>query len=1108
MLGRHKYCELERAVLSLLAEAGPHTLRNEGGRRWCRLGLEVIGLAPTAPGRLGSCEREGPGMRFLLLGPLVVIGSSGVQVGIGGPRLRVLLAVLLLRANVPVSADELAEIVWDDCPPPGAVSTLRSYVRRLRGALGEDATRVVARGPGFLIEVGEPELDVLEFEGLCREARAALRAGEWAGASAAAVRALRLWRAAPLLDIPAEVLRGEFVPRLDRLRVQVIEDRFDAGLRLGEHEELVSPLLDAAAQYPLQERFHAQLMLALAGTGRRAEALRAYQQARKVLVSELGIEPGPELRGIHRQVLAGDTADMTGRAGDVQPDEVPGTSPGALSGLTGALDTEGPPGPLAEPAGSAPRHQAQLPADIADLTRREAQATYLLSVDPGEDLQRLHGRRLSADAAEASADGVVPGRPNRLGAVAPGPAPRAGAPDGFSRPAQLPADIGDFTGREVHVRQLCEMLTGGSAIGSPGAVPIVFVVGAGGLGKTALAIHAAHKIRDQFPDGQLYVDLLGATSQPTRPGDVLARFLRDLGVEGDKVPAGDEERAAAYRTRLTGRRVLIVLDNARNTGQVRPLLPGSASCAVLVTTRSRAADLAGTRFVDLDVLDDDEALSLFTGILGDADERVLAEPDATVQVLEACAGLPLAIRICAARLAARTRWPIATMARRLLDEHSRLDEMRVGDLAVRASFQVSYDSLQRGDAIDPARMFRLLGIWHGPSIRLPAATALAGAPEEDIDAVEDALEGLVDAHLLESPEPGWYRFHDLLRVYAIERAAVEDSDDDRAAAVERLLGWYLHTADGAAHVVAPHRYQIPLDEAAVGTAVQAGAQRFESGEEAIAWYGSERANIVAATRQAAQAGLHDIAWRLPAGLFPVFNRQDNWADIIATHRVAIDSAMLAGSRPGEGWVRNNLGYALVRIQAPEALGHLEQALAIRRALNDRAGEAQTALALGEMHFKVSGPALALEPFQAALAVAREAGRPSLLTIALNNVGEMYLELGQLEEAADCFQQARDVSVNFGVYGQAFALHNLGRVDVELGRPQEAIASLREALRLHERSADTNGKATARRYLGRAYRAAGDFASARESWTAALAIFRQVGRVAEIAEVEAALSDLP
>ena len=293
------------------------------------------------------------------------------------------------------------------------------------------------------------------------------------------------------------------------------------------------------------------------------------------------------------------------------------------------------------------------------------------------------------------------------------------------------------------------------------------VNGAGGLGKTTLAVHAAHRVRAQFPDGQLYVDLLGASAQPAQPGEVLARFLRDLGLEGDKVPAHDDERAALYRTRLTGRRVLILLDNARDAAQVRQLLPGSSSCAVLVTTRNRTPDLVSTRFVDLNVLEDTEALALFSRVVGP--ERAAAEPDATAEVLVACAGLPLAIRICAARLAARRQWRVGTLAARLRNEHRRLDELSIGDLAVRASFQVSYDSLRSpGRGIDPARVFRLLGLWQGASISLAAASALVGAPEDD---TADALETLVDANLLESPAPDWYRFHDLLRVYATERAA-------------------------------------------------------------------------------------------------------------------------------------------------------------------------------------------------------------------------------------------------------------------------------------------------------------------------------------------------
>ena len=305
----------------------------------------------------------------------------------------------------------------------------------------------------------------------------------------------------------------------------------------------------------------------------------------------------------------------------------------------------------------------------------------------------------------------------------------AGIPRLVPVPAQLPADVADFTGRGEQVMHLCDLLSSAGADDS-GAVRIALVAGSGGLGKTSLAVHAAHRVRGSFPDGQLYVDLLGATAHPLPPVDVLARFLRDLGVDGRDMPADDDERAARYRTVMAGRRMLVVLDNARDAAQVRPLLPGAASCAVLITTRSRMPDLASTRMVDLNVLDDDEALTLFTRVVGD--ERAAAEPEATAELLLACAGLPLAIRICAARLATRSGWTIRTMANRLRDEHRRLDELRVGDLAVRASFQVSFASLPASaqpDGIALADAFRLLGLWHGPSISSAAAAALFGTPE-------------------------------------------------------------------------------------------------------------------------------------------------------------------------------------------------------------------------------------------------------------------------------------------------------------------------------------------------------------------------------------------
>jgi tetratricopeptide (TPR) repeat protein len=666
------------------------------------------------------------------------------------------------------------------------------------------------------------------------------------------------------------------------------------------------------------------------------------------------------------------------------------------------------------------------------------------------------------------------------------------------RPAQLPADIGDFTGRESHVAHLCGLLVGQGAVGGPGAVRIAVVSGSGGLGKTTLAIHAAHQVRAQFPDGQLYVDLLGASSQPAVAGEVLARFLRDLGHEGDRIPVGDEERAALYRSTLTGRRVLILLDNAKDAAQVRPLLPGSSSCAVLVTTRNRTPDLASTRFVDLNVLEDTEALALFAKIVGE--ERATAEPDATAEVLVACAGLPLAIRICAARLAARRSWRIATLAGRLRNEHRRLDELRIGDLAVRASFQVSYNSIRTsGQGTDPARVFRLLGLWQGSSISLAAAAVLLGEPE---DGIADVLEGLVDANLLESPAPDFYRFHDLLRVYATERAQAEESEADRAAAVRRLLYWYLCTADAAAQLVAPQRYLVPLEERHGVVSPLALATR----ADALAWYDQERGNVLSASRQAAAMGEHDLAWRLPTALFPLFNRRDNWADCIAAHRIAVESARIAEHRLGEGWALQNLGQALVRVRDGEALQHLEQALVTWRETKDQAGETQTVLSLADAYHKLQGPQAAWEHLLPNIDLMR--GHPSLYGIALNNLGEFGQELGRLTEAADYFEQAREQFASIGPsYLLGHALHNLSHVYLDLGRPVEALDKASMALDMHETTGDLLGQALALKFQGEAQLALGHDVLARTAWKTALARFQQLGEAAEAAEIEIELASI-
>ena len=993
-------------------------------------------------------------MRFRILGPLEVLSPDG-WTAISAAKWRSLLGCLLVRPGQLMSTESLMFELWGDNPPSTANNMVSIYVHRLRKeVLGDTEGKVlVHRAPGYLLRVSPGDVDFQVFESLVASGRAALAAANPEGAARLLGEALGLWRGLLLADVLPSPLLETHAARAGELRLDTTELRVEADLACGRAAQVVTELRGLVTEHPLRERLWALLMRALEEAGRRAEALETYAQARAVIADELGVDPGSELQRQYAELLAADASSASARRRSGQAPAVPDR-----------ITTAAPTRPDAQPddGGADP---------TADATTASGRAT---AAAPRAEPP---GSIAIGTFTESAVAGSLAG--------AGAPAADAGPSPGVPRPMQLPADIGDFTGRETHVVHLCALLVGGEAAGSTGAVRIAVVNGAGGLGKTTLAVHAAHRVRGEFPDGQLYVDLLGASAQPAEPGEVLARFLRDLGVEGDKVPARDDERAALYRTRLTGRRVLILLDNAQDAAQVRSLLPGSSSCAVLVTTRNRTPDLVSTRFVDLNVLEDTEALALFSRIVGE--ERAAAEPDATAEVLVACAGLPLAIRICAARLAARRQWRIATLAGRLRNEHRRLDELSIGDLAVRASFQVSYGSLrQAAGGVDPARVFRLLGLWQGSWIGQAAAAALVGVPE---DGIVDALETLVDANLLESPAPDWYRFHDLLRVYATERAEAEEPEAARAEAVGRLLGWYLDTAEAAADTVSPHRYQVAREPAAEGVT----ALDFGGVDEALAWYDDERANLVAAARQAAAAGLHDIAWRLPPTLFPVFNRRSNWAECVTTHRVAVESARKVGDRLGEAWVLNQLGFALARLRDPEAFGLLEQALSIRQEFDDTLGQAQTAIALGEGHLNVDGPGQdALRYMRRAADLLEPMGATSLRSAALNNLGEVYFALGDLDAAEECYVQARDICREIGGYVEGATLHNLGRVFLRLRCLDKAIASFTEALSKHRAAGLLDGEARTLRDLAEARAETGDMTGARASLAEATKIFEQIG----------------
>jgi DNA-binding SARP family transcriptional activator len=999
-------------------------------------------------------------MRFRMLGPLEV-RSRERWVSISAAKWRSLLACLLLKPGQIVSTESLIFELWGDNPPPTATNLVSIYVHRLRRSIDDaEGHTIVYRKPGYQLRLADDDTDLCRFESLAADGRQALAAGDPETAAAILEEAEELWRGGFLADVPPSALVSTEAERLMELRLAAAELRIGAEMSRGRHAEVIPELRFLVAEHPLREGLWLLLMRALDGGGRHAEALEAYGQARETIADELGVDPGPELQRLYAGLLAADASVTRPPASLARPDGLAAGAPDRVISRPEAPADAAPGQESADEGEGAPRDD--VPGTIA---------VGALADVPGADVP-------GADA---------PGAPDAESGSHGAPLPQL---------AQLPADIGDFTGRNRQIRHLCDMLTRQDETKGPGAVRIAVVAGAAGLGKTTLAIHAAHQVRDMFPDGQLYVDLSGASADPAMPGEVLARFLRDLGVDGDKVPASEGERAALYRTRLTGRRVLILLDNAKDAAQVRPLLPGSASCAVLATTRNRTPDLVGMRFVDLNVLSDPEALELFTRIVDD--DRPAAEPDATAEILLACAGLPLAIRICAARLAARGQWRVATMANRLRDEQRRLDELQIGDLEVRASFQVSYDSLHAGRRrVDPARVFRLLGLWQGRKISLPAATALAGESE---GGVADALETLVDANLLESPAPDWYQFHDLLRVYATERAQAEEPETARDAAIARLLRWYLGTAEAAADSIAPRRYRLPRD------ASSPADEPPPAPEDVFTWYDEERANVIIATRQAAAAELDDIAWRLPTALFAIFNRRDNWTDGITAHRIAVESARKTGNRLAEAWVLQNLGQALAKIHENEALSHLEQSLAIRREIGDRDGEAQTVISLANTYYELRGAEAALEHSRQSLGVLRELGNPALLGAGLNNLGEYCRELGKLDEAAECYREALDIWKSIGgLYVQGHVLQNLGRVYLESGQAGDAVASLTEAHRLHLASGDLMGQARTLRYLGQAQYDSGQADEAANSWTAALGIFENLKAEAEAAAIRAMLA---
>ncbi|GAB3890736.1 hypothetical protein GCM10029964_062750 [Kibdelosporangium lantanae] len=601
-------------------------------------------------------------MRFRVLGPLEVIGAAGRL--LFAPRQRIVLSMLLLEPNRVVSVERLVDAVWGTAPPSTAREQIQicvSAIRRTLAAGGRPGS-IVTRPPGYSIQCVDRELDLLAFDYLVASGRRSLAGGRLDDAAATFRDALRLWHGTtPLAGVRSELVRSIGTQLAER-RLTVVEEHVDVRLRLGQHHELVSELVELVAANPFRERLRAQLMIALYRTERTAEALQTYRSGRQLLVAELGLEPGAELRRLERAILAGEVED----------------------------------------------------------------------------------------------------------AARPGPA-RAAVPH------LLPADIGDFNGRRDLVERARTALCGPREAGS-GAMPVVVITGRPWLGKTTLAVHVAHAVSREYPDGQLFARL-GGRAQPASAGEVLARFLGSLGAP---VPDGLDERTDMYRDLLSDRQVLVVLDDASGERQVEPLLPGSPTCSVIVTSRTRLTMLAGATTLDVGPLDDAAAVEALARAVGR--ERAAAESSDIARLATLCAGEPLALRLAAGRLRARPHWPVRALVDRLSDSGRRLAELSYGGLDLVAMVHEVWRRLS-----PPARrLLRQASLLGDRGFQGGMCAPLLGAADHDAD---DALTELLDAGLLDVERRGGqvvFVLRGLLRAFARGRQAAEDpATDDTTPTAQR-----------------------------------------------------------------------------------------------------------------------------------------------------------------------------------------------------------------------------------------------------------------------------------------------------------------------------------
>ncbi|MFB7261055.1 BTAD domain-containing putative transcriptional regulator [Streptomyces nojiriensis] len=992
--------------------------------------------ADAESGERRSVDPAGGRLRFNVLGSLE--GWFGeVRLRLGGAIQERVLCVLLLEAGRVVPVARLVEATWEKDPPVTAAHQVRKAVADLRRRIPTGTEVIATDGPGYRVVVADDQVDLLEFDALTRAAGQALREGGQAAAAEALRAALALWRGPVLSGTGGPVIEAA-ATALDERRLAAAEQFFDLCLALGESGELIPGLRALITQHPLRETLRGQLMLALYRSGRQAEALREYGEVRELLVDELGIDPGPRLARLYEAILR----DSPELAAPERP------APVTVAPVRPASGPAAPVEPLSDPAG--PR----------------------AAVPQG--------------AAPQAPAGTEPDREGE-------PGTRTGPADA---PCTLPNDLPDFTGRAKELAELFDFVQD-EGRGGERYARIVAIDGMGGMGKTTLAVRAAHRLADRYPDGQLHIDLHGFTPgrEPVTPTAALDSLLRTLGTPGDRIPEDLEGRTALWRSKLDGRRMLLLFDNAVDAAQIRPLLPASPGCLALITSRGRLLDLDGVEWVSIGMMEPEDSTSLMAETLGTT--RVAAEPAASAELAELCGHLPLALRIATARLRNRPRWTVRYLVERLRDEKHRMDELSSGERSVAATLRLSYLAMDE----EYRTAFRILSLYPCAGTDVHSAAALLGTTVRD---AEDALEFLLDVHLVQQPDIGLYTFHDLVRSFAQSLRGPATADDD-AAAVERLLGYYLTASNKACEVLFPGRERRPTGIAPY----QGELPSLRDAEQAVRWFDREQAGLLAAVSLAERCGHDRYAACLSRNVGFHLHTHGQLDEFWSVGHLAVAAARRLDDPALLGISLANLGAACWK------LGRFEEGLEVAAEARDtaiRAGdrhtEAHSESTLGLLMSMLGRYGEALPLLERSVAVARELGNLRAESESLTTLSTLYERWGRYPEAAAAARRAIEIDRGLGYRGnEIVALTDLAFAQVGLGEFADADASLKRARDLCDETRSPGDVALLLALSAQVAHERGDGPQARAFAERSLVLGRTSGAPIRLAKVENVLGRL-